>query len=484
MDSAHPKLFVSYCWSSEDHKQWVIQLCSELRGDGVDVLLDVWDLKEGNDKYAYMERMVTDASISKVILISDRLYAEKADGREGGVGTETQIVSKEMYEGQDQSKFVAVLPERDTNGFPYLPTYYSARIYIDLSHPGPTYAEEYERLVRWIYDKPLHVKPPIGEAPRFLSDDSDERTGTEGSNRRAIDALRKGHVHAIEYTREYFARVTASLQTRKLTRKPDVEFDDLVFDDIESMLPLRNQVLDAISALVRYQPEDHASLALHGFIESMLPLMEPTADARSWDHSDFDNHRFFIHEIFLHTTALLLSASVFDGLAALLTSRFYAPTVSGDATRPTVGFGEIVQPTPSLDRRNARLKLQRMSLRADLLVDRTSSSDSSVDDLLQADFALFLRATFDRLRGDKTADWFPVSLVYASRKYGPFEAFARCESASFFSRFKQVVGIDTKDEMVAFVTDITNERALVPRFGLRALNVAGLSGVENICAWP
>jgi hypothetical protein len=37
-----------------------------------------------------MEKMVTDPEISKVLIVSDKMYAEKADGRAGGVGTETQ----------------------------------------------------------------------------------------------------------------------------------------------------------------------------------------------------------------------------------------------------------------------------------------------------------------------------------------------------------------------------------------------------------
>jgi hypothetical protein len=40
--------------------------------------------------------MVTDSTITKVAVISDQTYADKADGRAGGVGTETQIISREV----------------------------------------------------------------------------------------------------------------------------------------------------------------------------------------------------------------------------------------------------------------------------------------------------------------------------------------------------------------------------------------------------
>jgi hypothetical protein len=77
-----PKTFISYSWSSPEHQQWVIDLATQLRDNGVDATLDKWDLKEGHDSKAFMEKMVTDPAVEKVILVSDRVYAEKADVRE------------------------------------------------------------------------------------------------------------------------------------------------------------------------------------------------------------------------------------------------------------------------------------------------------------------------------------------------------------------------------------------------------------------
>jgi len=61
-----PKVFVSYSWTSPDHEDWVLNLSTELRESGVDVILDKWDLKEGHDSNAFMERMVTDDTVDKV----------------------------------------------------------------------------------------------------------------------------------------------------------------------------------------------------------------------------------------------------------------------------------------------------------------------------------------------------------------------------------------------------------------------------------
>ena len=56
-----PKLFVSYSWTSPEHEGWVLDLASELRDSGIDVILDKWDLKEGNDAGIAWFRLVEDA---------------------------------------------------------------------------------------------------------------------------------------------------------------------------------------------------------------------------------------------------------------------------------------------------------------------------------------------------------------------------------------------------------------------------------------
>jgi hypothetical protein len=85
-------------------------------------------------RYRVYERIITDDSIERVVVVLDRVYAEKADGRKGGVGTETQIITPQIYKKvRDQNKFVCVIPETDAEGKPYLPAYYQSRLYIDLS---------------------------------------------------------------------------------------------------------------------------------------------------------------------------------------------------------------------------------------------------------------------------------------------------------------------------------------------------------------
>lgn len=57
------RVFISYSWTPESNKVWVRKLVEKLERDGIQVVVDYKDLKLGNDKYAFMERMVADETI-------------------------------------------------------------------------------------------------------------------------------------------------------------------------------------------------------------------------------------------------------------------------------------------------------------------------------------------------------------------------------------------------------------------------------------
>lgn len=157
-----------------------------------------------------MEKMVTDLEIKKVIIVLDRTYAEKADARKGGVGTETQIISPQIYAKADQDKFVGVASETGDDGKPFLPTFYKSRIYIDLSQ-SDIYAANFEQLLRCIYDKPAHPKPPLGRRPEFLNENAIQLPTRSPANR-AIELLKTGATQAQGALDEYLSVFGESLE--------------------------------------------------------------------------------------------------------------------------------------------------------------------------------------------------------------------------------------------------------------------------------
>ena len=136
------KVFISYSWAVQAR---VVELAERLVANGVDVILDVWDLKPGHDKYAFMEQSVNDPTVNKVLIICDKTYTEKADARLGGVGDETVIISPEIYGKVSQEKFIPIAFEVDENGKAYIPHYLKIRIYFALATEDDRYEIEYEK---------------------------------------------------------------------------------------------------------------------------------------------------------------------------------------------------------------------------------------------------------------------------------------------------------------------------------------------------
>lgn len=155
-----PKVFVSYSHDTPDHKKWVAELASNLVINGVDVILDQWEVSLGDDVLKFMERSVSDAD--RVLMICTEDYVKKADEGKGGVGYEATIVTGELVRDLGTSKFIPVV--RQAKGHTLLPRSVSTRIYIDLSE-NQKGEEQFELLLRALHKIPVSRKPPLGKNP-------------------------------------------------------------------------------------------------------------------------------------------------------------------------------------------------------------------------------------------------------------------------------------------------------------------------------
>jgi len=479
---AAPKLFISYSWTSQTHEEWVLSIATELRESGVDVILDKWDLKEGQDANVFMEKMVTDPEIKKVALICDRIYAEKADGRSCGVGTETQIISAEIYAAQDQTKFVAVLPERDEDGRAFLPTYYKSRIYIDLSNPD-LYGRNFEQLLRWVYDKPLHIKPALGNTPAFLTEEGIPSLETTPRLRRALEAVRQNRPYCGGAINEYFETFSDNLERFRIT-KGEGEFDEKVVKNIEQFLPYRNEAIELFLALSQYRPIQETWEALHKFFEKLIPYLDRPEEVSSWQEWDFDNFKFIIHELFLYVVAALLKYECFQGVGYLLRQHYYVDENARRGNESMMPYSFFRSYLRSFDHRNKRLKLRRLSLRADLLEQRSKSSGIAFQHIMQADFVLFIRDCIDSLRFEHVQSWWPETLVYAHRQYGPFEVFARSQSKQCFEKVRPIFDVESKDDIMPLTTAFRENKLRVPRWKFESFDPVGLMAFEKMATLP
>lgn len=471
-----PKLFISYSWSAPDHEQWVLDLASELVDSGVDVILDKWDLREGHDAVAFMEKMVSDPSITKVVIVSDKTYASKANGRTGGVGTETQIISKEVYERTAQDKFVAVVSERDPDGKPYLPTYYTSRIYIDLSE-SDTYAENFEKLLRWVFDKPIYVKPELGKPPAFLDEEASLNLGTSALARRATDAIRNDKGYAQGALGEYLVTFALNVERLRLVAK-EGELDDQVVSAIDAFTPSRNEFLHVLGSMIQYGKTGEAGKTLHRFIESLLPYYTRAENQNSWNELEFDHFKFIVHELFLYCVALLVRHEDYGSVNHLLTQPYYLAKNIERGRGTTVSFTAIREYMRSLEHRNGRLGLRRLSLRADLLEQRSKATGIPFRYVMQADFICFMRA--ELTGGDDYDRWWPETLLYAGRHYGAFEMFARCTSKTQLVSVLPLLGVTSLEPIRVKLQSYDQGRRSLPRWEFESINPSALLGFDQL----
>jgi len=478
MSQDNPKLFISYSWSSPEHGQWVLELATQLREAGVDVTLDKWDLKEGHDAFAFMEKMVTDPEIRKVAIICDRIYMEKADGRSGGVGTETQIISPEIYEKEDQNKFVAIVVQRDENGNAYLPTYYKPRIYIDLSD-SDLYGTNFEQLLRWVYDKPLYVKPKIGKKPSFLSETDPIHLGTSVKYKRALDAIRNNKEYAKGAIDEYFQTFVENLEEFRIS-SVEGEFDDKVIENIDKFLPYRSEAIEIFLAIAQYRNTREVWQQLHRFFENLIPYMDRPEGVSSWKGWDFDNFKFIIHELFLYAISSLLKYECFNAVAHLIHHHYYVEKNSDYGRDVMVPFTIFRQSITSLQGRNKRLELRRLSLRADLLEQRSKTSGIKFRQVMQSDFILFIRDCFDAMKNKAGQHWWPETLLYIEYHSGTFEIFARAQSKEYFDRVKCIFDIEDKKDFIPLFEASKRNELRIPLWEFTPFDPEMLLGFEKL----
>ena len=165
----NPKVFISYSHDSPEHKRWVSELAARLRHNGINAILDQWDLGLGDDVTRFMERGIVDAD--RVLVICTGKYVSKANDDEGGVGYERMIVNAELVRNLGTDKFIPII--RQASGKEKTPTFLGTRVYADFTNDSQ-FDAECEKLIHELYEMPIVEKPPLGKSP-FSSVESDAR---------------------------------------------------------------------------------------------------------------------------------------------------------------------------------------------------------------------------------------------------------------------------------------------------------------------
>lgn len=446
----HKKVFISYSWSVQPR---VIELAERLIANGVDVVLDVYDLKEGQDKYAFMEQSVNDPSIDRVLIICDKVYTEKANSRSGGVGDETIIISPEIYEKAQQKKFIPVIFEVDENGKAYCPTYIKSRIYIDLSTEDDRYESEYEKLLRNIYDKPIHKKPALGSQPEWL-----ENEQVDLSRIRDLTKQIRGYIGENRTKAEFLLRKAADefvIAAQQYALPKGKSKAEGLLETIDKLKVYRDLFVDYLEAII-YSGLPFCDTVASLFEKLYNDLHDATGRG-SYSNSDFEEFAFLIWELFISTTAVCLHYEKYKELYGLLTHTYFLREFFSNNSLKAFNYTKFRVPCRTIEticKRNC-YDPHLLTLTGDLLVKREKKPILTKESLSNADLVLYQLYPLLDLKSEGYSCWFPTAYIYHSNLQNIWR---KMKSRQYCEKIKYLFGVETIDELQEIVKKSEVER--------------------------
>lgn len=444
--SKPPTVFISYSWTNDEHIERVLDFAYQLMNDHVQVIIDEWDAPEGIDLNYFMEENVRSPETDFVLIVSDKEYAIKADNRDGGVGKETQIISKRVYDDVKQTKFIPIVWETSEDGKPYLPDYLSSRRYFDLSPKN--YYKNYNRLLRRLHNVPENPKPKLGEFPQELLKtkprypklkeiNSTFETKVD-KNPKAIDSITK------DFTNNFYKSLE-DFRIKLETNNPN-EIATQVYANIESYTPLRDyyiEFFDKATKVFAYAPLDGSILI--EFFEKMFNNFTTPKLGESYKIEDYMNFDFIIRELFLYSILIALDNYDYELVATLLNNPYYFKDIYQDSQDPQT-FIELDRRGRILTDRYLTLHYQNKELNqitgmGHNLVSRIHPN-YEVEALVNADI---LCCHISVINFDNSSDWFPFTYIYKESSSFPF--YQKLTSETHCEKVKCIFDIEYKHEL-------------------------------------
>jgi hypothetical protein len=437
-----PKVFISYCWTSPRHRAQVQEWAERLLGDGVDVVLDVYDLKEGDDKFVYMERMVTDESVTHVLVMADQEYARRADARQAGVGTESQIISSEVYDRVTHSKFIPLVCEYDDAGEPCLPTFLKSRIWVDFSTPEAVNGN-WERLVRLLHGKPSQQKPERGQAPAYIQDEGKLPASPAIAKLNVLkQAVLQGRTNLSPYRRDFFSACLEHADALRVRDPPSGRsFGEKIVEDVGELVRVRNEITDWVLLESEAQSQGFPE-ALLDLLERLLEIKSRPEEVKAWNDSWFDAHAVFVYETVLYVVAALIKTRSFSVLNQVLASSYLLPPTMTSGTERFAWFGVFWGSSDHLQSALSKPGQQKyISPTGELLKRQAERPDLSFEAIMESELLVLLMACITN--GGR---WYAQTLPYS--RYGTtFPLFLRATQHRGFRQLAVITGIADADAL-------------------------------------
>jgi TIR domain len=416
-----PRVFISYAWTNQEYREWVIQLGERLKSSGVNVLLDAWALSPGADVPYFMEQSVSDASVTHVLLLCNADYARKANERQGGVGTETMILSPEVYDKHKNKRYIPVITQRSAED-QFIPTFLQHKHYVDLSAEA-SFEAGYEQLLRHLFNKPLYVEPPLGTPPSYIT-----LAPLVARCRAIIDGQRGNLNLAVTDFANRYAQEVAALQINEV-KQP---LDEQVYERVQQGLPLQKAYAELVSLLCMANDTALPRGLMVGVLQSVYDACHFNVGGGGY-RGQLEPAEFLFNETLTNLTAILLRHSRFQELNELVQERLLHLNERSPRSLLNVSF--------SLDHlrehRKERLKVEGV---VEKMLKERAGGPVSFSEFQQADFVLYA------LSGIYKGWWAPRTLAYVD-EYTTFPLFLKAGSPSLRAKLPALFGASNESDL-------------------------------------
>lgn len=435
------KVFISYSWGNKEHQDWIVNLGTRLMVDTVEVILDRWSLKDGHDVHSFMEEMVKSEDIFRVLIICDAKYKARADEREGGVGTETQIITPNLYSKEKQEKFIPIVLERDDEGNAYLPIYLSSRKYIDFSQEED-FEDSYEDLLRNILEVPAIPKPKLGATPPvYITENKIDFSETNSKIRSIENQLKKTQSINSRFASDFIDVFLEMLWEFNLEKTPnDIDgFGIKLTETLKSYKPLREDFIKFID-LLSGNEIDFASEIIIEFFENTPLYLKPKDGRNSWSQSEFDIFKIIFHELFIYVIAIGLKNKNYNFVSELLNSKYFIKDPYSRKQEPS-SFTFLYEYHENLE--NYIHKTYNKITGFGHYIITNLSDKISKQNLILADTLCYAVSYLNSM--DNNNHWFPNSHLYGEQN--GFNFFERISSKKHFDKVKDIFNVENEKEL-------------------------------------
>lgn len=254
-----------------------------------------------------------------------------------------------------------------------------------------------------------------------------------------IDAIINGKCNALGLAIDYFEGIPDNLETFRIIYSQETNYYEILYDNIQNSLPLRDDIIKVVTLLVKYMTNNDYIEVIYWLLKSVIPFM--FAKDRSLPHCDMDfyNYRFIIQEIFLYILAILLKYRKFKSLDYILSNSYYYEGCKEACLCTYVCFYQEMHEFSCGEKKDEKIEYFSKGK----LLFKRRRDDIGFSYLMQADIIAFFRS----IKKD-AIPWGPNTL---DRKFLfqiiPLEVFEETASAGKFENVSLLLGVNSKEEL-------------------------------------